>query len=150
MRFRLVDRIDGVEAQRIVGAKLIAQSEDILEWHFPEKAIFPGTMILEACVQLAGWWHAHHTSFSEWLLLRHVESARYNEMCTPGDQLDLALDIASEAPNEYGIGFVARVSCGESQRAELRFRATPVPMDDLSEADKRKREYEELRGNTPE
>ena len=149
MRFRLVDRIDAVNDDGIAGRKLIAQSEDILDWHFPEKAVFPGTMILESCVQLAGWWHASRKSFSEWLLLRCVESARYVEMCLPGDVLDIRLEANPQSGDAKLVSFVARVTSSGRPRAEIRFETCAVPLDSLTDPQDCRREFEELQGTSP-
>ncbi len=71
MRFLLVDRIDDVEKDRSIrGSKLAAMSEDYFEWHFPERPIVPGVLILEACAQLAGWLEAASSDFERWFLIR--------------------------------------------------------------------------------
>ena len=56
MRFLLVDRISSCDPEGgISGFKNAALSEDYFEWHFPERPIVPGMLILEAFAQLAGW-----------------------------------------------------------------------------------------------
>jgi hypothetical protein len=62
MRYLLVDRIDelvaGVSAK---ARKNVAMTEDYLEWHFHGQPVVPGTLVLEAFAQLAGWLEANVT-----------------------------------------------------------------------------------------
>ena len=56
MRFLLLDRIEEVvPGQSVRGWKNASMTEDYFEWHFPERPIVPGVLVLESFVQLAGW-----------------------------------------------------------------------------------------------
>ena len=92
MRFLLVDRIEEiVPGESARGWKNAALSEDYFEWHFPEKPIVPGMLVLEACVQLAGWAEAVASDFERWFLLDRVKAARYYAFAGPGDRIELSL-----------------------------------------------------------
>ncbi len=55
MRYMLVDRVMGREAGASIHAvKNVAVGEDFLEYHFPRFPVMPGSLILEAAVQMAG------------------------------------------------------------------------------------------------
>src|SRR5260221_680901 len=52
--FLLVDRIDELEVDRIVGIKNVTANEPFFSGHFPDYPVMPGVMIVEAMAQVAG------------------------------------------------------------------------------------------------
>lgn len=146
MRFLLVDRIDALEeGRRIVGARHPAMSEDVFTWHFPERPIVPGTLILEAFVQLAGWLEAASTDFASWFLLEGVRTARYQDFAGPGDVLTLDLERMEDAEASDG----RRVYRGESRKdgkrnALVEFEGRVVPLADLEDPEGARRIFAAL------
>lgn len=61
MRFLFYDRVNELEKGRIVGTKAFSLSEEYLHGHFSRAPLVPGTILVEAMVQLLGWGiiHAH-------------------------------------------------------------------------------------------
>ena len=49
--FLLVDRIESIEGNKVTGIKCISANEMQFLGHFPEKAIMPGVLQLEALAQ---------------------------------------------------------------------------------------------------
>jgi len=131
MRYLLVDRVGEVEAdKRIVGWKNVAMSEDYLEWHFPERPIVPGMLVLEAFAQLAGWLEAASSSFERWVLLDRVSSARYYGFSVPGDRIELRLERVPHA-DEGRRAYRGESVVGGERRAAVEFEATVVPLETL-------------------
>src|SRR5208282_5014257 len=52
--FLLVDRIEELEPDRIVGIKNVTVNEPFFEGHFPDFPVMPGVLIVEAMAQVAG------------------------------------------------------------------------------------------------
>src|ERR1700758_5686262 len=52
--FLLVDRIDELESERIVGIKNVTVNEPFFNGHFPNFPVMPGVLIVEAMAQVAG------------------------------------------------------------------------------------------------
>ena len=50
----LVDRIDELEEDRIVGIKNVTVNEPFFVGHFPDFPVMPGVLIVEAMAQVAG------------------------------------------------------------------------------------------------
>lgn len=148
MRYLLVDRIDRVEAGRLVsGWKNVAMSEDYLEWHFPDRPILPGSLVLEAFSQLAGWLEASTSGFASWILVDRVTSVRVFGFAVPGDRLDLEVEVLP------GSDPARRVYRGESKvggerRSLVEFEGVVVPLADLEDAARAERTFRSLKGET--
>ena len=146
MRYLLVDRIEELTPQvSVKGWKNVAMSEDYLEWHFPERPIVPGTLVLEALSQLAGWHEAATSEFSRWVLLDRVGSARYFGFAVPGDRIDLRLEIVASADPERR-AYRGESSVGGERKALLEFEARVVPLETLDARERVERAYKQLRG----
>ena len=131
MRFLLVDRVGDYEPGKSMhGIKCAAMSEDYFEWHFPERPIVPGMLILEAFVQLAGWLEAASSDFEHWFLLEHVSSARYYDFAVPGDVIDLTLECL-ENDDEGKRTYRAESRVGDKRGATLEFSGRLVPLETL-------------------
>jgi 3-hydroxyacyl-[acyl-carrier-protein] dehydratase len=146
VRFLLVDRITAYDADRSIhGWKNVAMSEDYLEWHFPERPIVPGVLILEACVQLAGWLEAASSDFQRWFLLDRVHSARYYDFAVPGDRIQLSLErIEHEDPERRA--FRAETRVDERRGATLEIEGRLVPLASLESREAAQRAWSGLRG----
>ena len=93
MRYLLVDRVTSWDAGKVIeGIKNVTMSEDFLEFHFPRFPVMPGSLILEAIVQLSGWLEAAGSDFSRWVLLERVRSIKYYGFALPGDQIVLRVE----------------------------------------------------------
>jgi 3-hydroxyacyl-[acyl-carrier-protein] dehydratase len=149
MRFLLVDRIEELEpGVRARGWKNAAMSEDYFEWHFPERPIVPGMLILEAFAQLAGWLEAAGSDFQSWLLLDRVKAARYYAFASPGDRIDLELTcVASDEPGRRIFRGESRV--GEERGAVVEFEGVIVPLADFESAERARQTYSALRREMP-
>jgi len=145
MRFLLVDAISQVEpGARIRGAKHAALSEDYFEWHFPEKPIVPGVLILESFVQLAGWLEAASSDFENWFLLDRVQTARYYAFAGPGDVIDLDLRL-KEQDGERRV-FEGESRMKDARGAVVEFEGKVVPLESLEDAARARRTFAMLRG----
>jgi 3-hydroxyacyl-[acyl-carrier-protein] dehydratase len=144
MRWRLVDRILEIEdGGRIRGVKTVAMSEDVLEHHFPNNPIFPGVLLLEALVQLAGWQVAVSSELTQWFLLDRVDRCGFYAPCRPGDQIELTVDpVAISEPDRAAFRGVGRVDGGKRVAAELS--GCLVALDELEDPASARRQLELL------
>lgn len=150
MRFLLVDRVAEVEPGRfIAGWKNAAMSEDYLEWHFPERPIVPGMLILEACAQLAGWLEAASSDFERWFLLDGVRSARYYAFAVPGDRIDLTLERTDDGGDDERRVYLAASRVGDTRGASIEFEGRVVELETLEAREQARRAWAVLRGEAP-
>ncbi len=96
--FLLVDRvIDCVPGERITAIKNISINEPQFTGHFPNQAIMPGVLIIEALAQATGLlgFRTMSEEPSEDILymLVGVDNVRFKRQVVPGDQLTLKAKI---------------------------------------------------------
>jgi 3-hydroxyacyl-[acyl-carrier-protein] dehydratase len=92
----LVDRIEELEPDRIVGIKNVSVNEPFFIGHFPDYPVMPGVLIMEAMAQVAGVLVLssipdRHTKL---VLLASVEEAKFRKPVRPGDQLRIEMKVA--------------------------------------------------------
>jgi beta-hydroxyacyl-ACP dehydratase FabZ len=93
--FLLVDRIDELEAERIVGIKNVTVNEPFFVGHFPEFPVMPGVLIVEAMAQVAGVLvlKSIEDRNKKLVLLASIEEAKFRRPVLPGDQLRIEMSV---------------------------------------------------------
>jgi beta-hydroxyacyl-ACP dehydratase FabZ len=92
----LVDRIEELEADRIVGIKNVTVNEPFFDGHFPDYPVMPGVLIVEAMAQVAGVLVLSQIPDrkSKLVLLAGVDSAKFRKPVRPGDQLRIEMKLS--------------------------------------------------------
>jgi 3-hydroxyacyl-[acyl-carrier-protein] dehydratase len=93
--FLLVDRIEELEAERIVGIKNVTINEPFFTGHFPDYPVMPGVLIVEAMAQVAGVLVLSQIPDrrSKLVLLAGVDGAKFRKPVRPGDQLRIEMKL---------------------------------------------------------
>jgi beta-hydroxyacyl-ACP dehydratase FabZ len=91
----LVDRIEELEDERIVGVKNVTINEPFFTGHFPDFPVMPGVLIVEAMAQVAGVLVLSHIPDrkNKLVLLAAVEQAKFRRPVRPGDQLRIEMRV---------------------------------------------------------
>jgi len=91
----LVDRIEELEPERIVGIKNVTINEPFFVGHFPEYPVMPGVLIVEAMAQVAGVLVLSQIPDRDkkQVLLASVEQAKFRRPVRPGDQLRIEMKV---------------------------------------------------------
>ena len=91
----LVDRIEELEAERIVGIKNVTINEPFFNGHFPDFPVMPGVLIVEAMAQVAGVLVLSQIPdrANKLVLLATVEEAKFRKPVRPGDQLRIEMKV---------------------------------------------------------
>jgi 3-hydroxyacyl-[acyl-carrier-protein] dehydratase len=93
--FLLVDRIDELEPDRIVGIKNVTINEPFFVGHFPDFPVMPGVMIIESMAQVAGVLVLSQIEDrkTKLVLLASIEEAKFRKPVRPGDQLRIEMKV---------------------------------------------------------
>src|SRR6266852_2879367 len=116
----LVDRIEELEPERIVGIKNVTANEPFFAGHFPDFPVMPGVMILEAMAQVAGVLvlNSIPDRKNKLVLLASVEQAKFRKPVRPGDQLRIEMKVSKRKATiakMYGAATVEGVVVAEAE-----------------------------------
>jgi 3-hydroxyacyl-[acyl-carrier-protein] dehydratase len=94
--FLLVDRIEELEPERIVGIKNVTITEPFFPGHFPDFPVMPGVLIIESMAQVAGVLVLSQIPDrkNKLVLLATIEEAKFRRPVRPGDQLRIEMKVA--------------------------------------------------------
>lgn len=111
--FLLVDRVLECEpGKRVLAYKNVSGNEGFFQGHFPNHAVMPGVLVIEALAQAGGVLTqlTHGGALGDRLsYLVKVDEAKFSRMVVPGDRLELEVTIKREIRNMTLYAGVARV-----------------------------------------
>ncbi len=94
--FILVDSILAIRKPRIFGLKNVTGNEPFFRGHFPEYAVMPGTLLIEAMAQVGGVYILDRPENKGKLgYLMVIDHARFRRPVRPGDQLLIEVETLS-------------------------------------------------------
>ena len=117
----LVDSIEVLEAERIVGLKNVTINEPFFEGHFPDFPVMPGVLIVEAMAQVAGVLVLSGIPDRQrkLVLLAAVEQAKFRKPVRPGDQLRIEMKVSKRKASVAKMFGTARVDGVVVAEAEM-------------------------------
>ena len=109
----MVDRIVGISREGgATGIKSVTANEPFFQGHFPQMAVMPGVLIIEAMAQTA----AAYTAYADGIdtagkvvLFMGVDRAKFRRPVTPGDQLRIEVQVTNRRPPVWKYEAKARV-----------------------------------------
>lgn len=114
MKFHLLDRIESVSGERVVGIKYVSLAEEYLADHFPTFPVLPGVMMLESLTQAAAWVMHTRTNFAKSMaVLKETKNLRYGHFVAPGNALKVEVEYFKAT--DAGAIFKAVGSVGDKQ-----------------------------------
>jgi 3-hydroxyacyl-[acyl-carrier-protein] dehydratase len=99
--FLLIDRIlESTPKKRIVAIKNVTINEPFFQGHFPDYAIMPGVLMVEAIAQAGGVLLLPEVPDHEnkLLVFSGIDRARFRRPVVPGDQLRIEVDVLNWRP----------------------------------------------------
>lgn len=121
--FVMVDRvIELVPHERIRGVKMVSYDEPWAQGHFPGRPVFPGVLILESLAQIGGLLAYASEPFDASRSLMYflgIDKAKFRHVVTPGDRLDLHVEVMSHRSNVWKLHGEATVEGTLCAQGEL-------------------------------
>ncbi len=104
--FLMVDRVLEIQVDKSIKAiKNVTINEPIFTGHFPDLAVMPGVLIIEAMAQAGGILIFETLKLSPALetiyFLAGVDNARFKQVVTPGDQLCLYVEVLRRRGDDF-------------------------------------------------
>ena len=121
--FLLIDRIEEMEVGvRAVGKKCVTYNEPFFQGHFPQEAVMPGVLIIEAMAQVgAVCCLSMEENKGKIVYFGGINKAKFRQKVVPGDVLLLEVEmIKIKGPVDVGKG-TATVDGKVVAQAELTF-----------------------------
>lgn len=102
--FALVDRVIEMEPGKSATAiKNVTVNEPHFQGHFPDKALMPGVLIIEALAQVGGIVVSQLPDLPEGLFVfAGIDKVRFRRPVVPGDQLILKVELLSIKRRRFG------------------------------------------------
>ena len=127
--FLLVDRVLEVKKGNYCKAiKNISGNEEIFQGHFPNQAVLPGVMIIEAMAQTAG--IVIHSCKKEAesrqiVFFAGIDKAKFRIPVVPGDQIVIETSLINQRRNFWVFEGNARVDNKLAAQAEIKLMLHP-------------------------
>lgn len=130
--FLLVDAVKEIRInETAVGVKNVTANEPHFEGHFPDKAVMPGVLIVEAMAQTAAVLVVELLDMIDQNLLVYfmtLDKTRFRRVVAPGDVLELHVKILRGRGKIWK--FFGEAKVGDEVAAEAEFSAMIIPPDD--------------------
>jgi len=119
--FLLVDRIEELENERVVGIKNVTVNEPFFAGHFPDYPVMPGVLIIEAMAQVAGVLvlSGIPDRKNKLVLLAGVDGAKFRKPVRPGDQLRMEMKVLRSRATTAKVSGTATVDGAVVAEAEI-------------------------------
>lgn len=99
MRFLLFDRITKLDpGRRIEGVKCISLTEECFRGHFDRRSLFPGSLLVEAMIQLLAWCAMAKHDFTTSLVLSMLDDVQVPVDLEPGHRVALFGELMGTNP----------------------------------------------------
>ena len=126
--FLMIDRVLEVrEGEYCKAVKNVTINEPIFQGHFPEMAVFPGVLQLEAMAQTSAFIIDSVMQEDHGLMAFYagVNNAKFRKQVVPGDQLVIESTLANRKKNFWVFNAKALVEGKVVAQAEVRLMGSP-------------------------
>lgn len=93
----LVDQIIEMSETKIIGLKAVSAIEALFTGHFPQKHVFPGVFMIEACAQTgAVLLLSQEANKGKLVYLAGINKTRFKRQVIPGETMRLEVELVSQ------------------------------------------------------
>lgn len=130
--FLMLDKVtDYEEGKTLTAIKNVTINEPFFQGHFPQKAVMPGVMILEAMAQATGILgfkteNVPPDDNSSLYYFVGIDNARFKQVVVPGDTLEIEVELTRARRGIYAFKGVAKVAGKAVCTADLMCTRRPV------------------------
>jgi 3-hydroxyacyl-[acyl-carrier-protein] dehydratase len=121
--FVMVDRVTEIEAGKSIrGHKMVSYNEPWCVGHFPGRPIMPGVLVIESLAQIGGILAYASDPFdagSSLMYFLGIDKAKFRRPVTPGDRLDLHVEVVHHRGNVWKLRGQATVDGALAAQGEL-------------------------------
>ncbi|MBZ4643244.1 MAG: 3-hydroxyacyl-[acyl-carrier-protein] dehydratase [Deferribacteres bacterium] len=121
--FLLVDRVLEIDSSHVKAIKNVTINEKFFVGHFPGEPVMPGVLIVEAMAQAGGLiaFNEQEGKNSENVLVYFmaIDNVKFRKPVTPGDTLELHVEVLKKKKNVWRMKGVAKVSDDVACEAEF-------------------------------
>ena len=121
--FVLVDRVTDIQPNKYIkGQKMVSFNEPWASGHFPGRPIMPGVLIIEALAQIGGilaYASEHFDASTSLMYFLGIDKAKFRQTVTPGDVLDLHVEVIQHRTNVWKLRGEATVDGTLCAQGEL-------------------------------
>ncbi len=95
----LVDRIDEMDDDHVIGVKNVSANEPYFQGHFPDFPVMPGVLVVETMAQVGAVWLLSSEPATaaqlatKLVLFTSIEQAKFRRPVFPGDQLRIEMKL---------------------------------------------------------
>lgn len=133
MRWRFLDSMHSVTPWREArGRKAVSLEEYYLLQPLGREGVFPESLCLECCVEVARWLVATSSEFRTTCALAEAAGFTFRKRAVPGDTLDIAISVVRR--DESGLTAECRVICCNDEAAQGRITVEFLPLKDSFDA----------------
>jgi 3-hydroxyacyl-[acyl-carrier-protein] dehydratase len=138
----LVERLtDIVKMQSATGWKAVSINEPYFQGHFPDYAVMPGVLIVEAMAQTAGVLVVHSLGFEREKRIVYfmtIEKARFRKPVHPGDMLRMPVKALRQRGPVWrfeGHAYVGDTLCAEAEFSAMIHDGAEISDDSFNSPD---------------
>ncbi len=126
--FLLVDKIESLTENRVIGVKNVTINEPFFQGHFPNIPIMPGVLIIEAMAQVGGFLILKNIKKIENILVLFagIDNARFRKPVKPGDTITFEVEMVRFGGKVAKMKGVAKCQGEIVAEAELMAQITEV------------------------
>ncbi len=112
----LVDRIDEMDDDHVIGVKNVSANEPYFQGHFPDFPVMPGVLVIETMAQVGAVWLLSSEPAtaaqmeSKLVLFTSIEQAKFRKPVFPGDELRIEMKLLKRRSSIFRMSGKATVN----------------------------------------